>query len=276
MTIKEFFYECVNELNFDGDGEFEALCLFEDLLNLSKSQILCSNKKVTCEQFGIIEPAIWRRKEGEPLQYILGKWDFYDLTFKVGEGVLIPRPETEMLVDFALDKLKGIDCPVVFDLCAGTGCVGLTIAKHLNKSQTFLFEKEDAAFKYLGANKDNLNVQKTLCLKADIFEYDLSHLPQCDMLVSNPPYICSNEIQDLQTEVLKEPHTALDGGSDGLDFYRCIAERWTPLVKKGGYIALECGDGQSQDIIKIFEGKFSENKVLFDFNNIDRIVIFRI
>ncbi len=276
MTIKEFFYDCACELNFDGDGEFEALCLFEDLLKLTKSQILLSNQEVTCEQFGIIEPAIWRRQGGEPLQYILGKWDFYDLTFKVGEGVLIPRPETEMLVDFALDKLKSADCPVIFDLCSGTGCVGLTIAKHLNKSKTFLFEKEDSALKYLKANVDNLKVQKTYCLKADIFDYDLCGLPQCDMLVSNPPYICSNEIQGLQAEVLKEPHTALDGGTDGLDFYRCIAERWTKLVKKGGYIALECGEGQSQDIIKIFEGKFSENKVLFDFNNIDRIVIFRI
>ncbi len=276
MTIKEFFYDCANELNFDGDGEFEALCLFEDLLKLTKGQILLSDKEVTSEQSDIIESAIFRRQKGEPLQYILGKWDFYDLTFKVGEGVLIPRPETEMLVDFALDKLKNTESPVVFDLCAGTGCIGLTIAKHLNNANTFLLENEENAFKYLKDNKELLDIQNANLLKGDIFKYDFSNLPQCDMLVSNPPYICSNEINTLQSEVLKEPHTALDGGADGLDFYRCIAKSWAPLVKKGGYIALECGDGQSQAIINIFEGKFSENTVLFDFNNIDRIVIFRI
>ena len=276
MTLKELYKYCSDKLSFGECGDFEALCIFDDLLGLTKGKILLSEIQATEEQIKLVNDVICRRLNGEPLQYILGKWDFYDLTFEVGEGVLIPRPETEMLVDFALQKLKNIEKPVVYDLCAGTGCIGLTIARHRKDAIVYLLEKEDKAFEYLKKNKELLKLDNAILLQGDLFSYDFSSLPNCDVLLSNPPYINSSEIQTLQKEVLKEPVTALDGGIDGLDFYRCIAKRCICKINKNGFCVFECGEQQSADIVEILQGKFSEKEVLFDFNNIDRIVTFRI
>lgn len=276
MTLKQLYKFCSNELSFGGCGDFEALCIFNDLLGISKGKILLSEENATKEQEKLVNDVIRRRVNGEPLQYILGKWDFYDLTFTVGEGVLIPRPETEMLVDFALEKLKNIKNPIVYDLCAGTGCIGLTVAYHRKDATVYLLEKEDKAFAYLKKNKELLKLDNAVLIHGDLFDLDFSSFPNCDLLLSNPPYITSDEINTLQKEVLQEPVTALDGGADGLDFYRCIARRCIDKIKKNGFCAFECGEEQSEDIIKIFNEKISEKQVLFDFNNIDRIVTFRI
>jgi len=276
MTIKELYKYCSEQLDFDNCGSFEAQCIFEDLLSIPKQQIYTNNNLASKEQIDIVYYAITKRKNGEPLQYILGEWDFYDLTFKVGRGVLIPRPETEMLVDFALEKIKDIKNPIVYDLCAGTGCIGLTIASHRPDSKVYLLEKEDLAFDYLYKNQNKLNIDNSILLKGDLFTFDFSALPKADIIISNPPYINSSEISNLQKEVLNEPISALDGGNDGLDFYRCILDRCLLNLKSGGYFAFECGDGQSEDIVRIFEGKYKEKNIYFDFNNIDRIVTFRI
>ena len=198
------------------------------------------------------------------------------MTFLVGKGVLIPRPETEFLVDIALDYLKQKDGAIIYDLCAGTGCIGLTIAHHLPQVTVYLLEKEDAAFNYLKKNAEYLKLNNVQLLKDDLFTIDLSNLPLADIIISNPPYIPTFEISDLQKEVLSEPISALDGGDDGLNFYRCLASRWVSKVRTDGIMAFECGDGQSQDIVNIFDGIYKEKNITFDFNNIDRIVTFRI
>ncbi len=276
MTLKELFTYCSGQLSFGECGDFEAQCIFEDILNIKKDRIFLNDLSASDEDIELVNSVIKRRKAGEPLQYILGTWDFYDLTFSVGKGVLIPRPETEILVDFAFDNLKAIKNPVVFDLCAGTGCIGLTIAKHRPDATVYLLEKEENAFEYLKKNADNLVLDNVRLINGDLFTMDLSKLPSADMILSNPPYIPSTEIEELQKEVLSEPISALDGGDDGLDFYRCLADKWTSKVKKSGFMALECGDNQSKDVTDLFFGKYTENNVIFDFNNIDRIVTFRI
>ena len=276
MTLKDLYSYCSKELEFGGCGDFESLCIFSDVLKISKSQIYLDNRDASLEQTVLVEDIIQRRKSGEPLQYILGNWDFYDLTFKVGKGVLIPRPETELLVDFALEKLRNVNNPIVFDLCAGTGCIGLTIAKHRADATVYLLEKEDEAFKFLQANNEILGLTNTKIIQGDLFSVDISLFPNADMLLSNPPYIISDEIIELQKEVQSEPITALDGGKDGLDFYRCLANRWSEKVKNDCWMAFECGENQSQDILELFNEIYSENNVIFDFNNIDRIVTFRI
>lgn len=273
MTIKELFSYCVNELSFSDDSEFEAICIFNDLLGISKSTLYTTSAFADSSQINTVESVISKRKNGVPLQYILGEWDFYDLTFSVGEGVLIPRPETEQLVDFALEKLKNIENPVVYDLCAGTGCIGLTVAYHCPYAKVYLLEKEPLAFSYLKKNCDRLNLSNVIIINDDLFTADTSLLCDADIILSNPPYIPSSEIKDLQTEVLSEPVSALDGGSDGLMFYQCLSSKWIKKLNYGGFMAMECGDGQSGDIIEMFRGKSRENNVLFDFNDIDRIVI---
>lgn len=276
MTLKEIYSYCSSELSFTECGDFEALCLIEDFLGCSKEQIYHNELNLDDADFIKVQDAVIRRKNGEPLQYILGKWDFYDLTFRVGEGVLIPRPETEMLVDFALEKLKDIENPIIYDLCSGSGCIGLTIAKHRKDATVFLLEKERNALKYLLKNKVELELENVVVIFDDLFSVDLSLFPEADLILSNPPYINSSEISQLQREVLYEPSTALDGGNDGLDFYRCLADRWCNKVKHNGFVALECGEEQSTPIIELFHDKFVESNVIFDFNNIDRIVTFGI
>ncbi len=276
MTAKELYNKTVTELAFTEEAEFEALCLFESLLNIGKTQLIINSVAINSEQIEIIEDAVLRRKKSEPLQYIIGQWDFYDLTFFVGEGVLIPRPETEELVEFALERIKEIKNPVIYDLCAGTGCIGLTVAKHRSDAKVYLLEKEEKAIRFLNKNKEKYNLNNAFVIQGDLFEFDFSEIPDADIILSNPPYIPANEIAQLQREVLFEPVTALDGGVDGLDFYRCIARKWVEKVKTGGFIGLECGDGQSLDVVSLFKEKYSEKEVIYDFNNIDRIVIFGI
>lgn len=276
MILKDLFSYCVSELSFTDDNSFEALCLFEDILGYTKEQIYLSNITATEMDVMKINNSVSRRKNGEPLQYILGKWDFYDLTFSVGEGVLIPRPETEMLVDFALEKLKNTLEPVVYDLCSGSGCIGLTIAKHRPDAKVYLLEKERNALRYLLKNEVDLGLENVTVVFDDLFTVDLSLFPEADLILSNPPYINSDEIATLQKEVLFEPSSALDGGDDGLMFYRCLADRWCDKVKNSGFMAFECGEEQSKPIIDIFHDKFVESNVIFDFNNIDRIVTFGI
>lgn len=196
MTLKQLFKYCSDELSFGGCGDFEALCIFEDLLSCSKNKMLMSDEEVTAEQENTVKAAVVRRKNGEPLQYILGKWDFYDMSFYVGEGVLIPRPETEMLVDFALEKTSQADSAVIYDICAGTGCIGLTVAAHLKNSFVVLIEKEEKAFQFLIKNKEKYNLQNVLLINDDMFAVDISKLPKADMIISNPPYIKSSEIAE--------------------------------------------------------------------------------
>ncbi len=276
MTVLELFRYCKEKLTFTDSPEFDTICIFEDLLGISKSKIYFNDISVTDEQIKTVEDVIRRRENGEPLQYILGKWDFYDLTFNVGKGVLIPRPETETLVDFALEKIKDIKSPIVYDLCAGSGCIGLTVAYHRKDTKVYLLEKEEAALKYLKSNKEKYNFDNAYVIQGDLFNVDFSNIPQADVILSNPPYIPASDIEGLQKEVQFEPVTALDGGEDGLDFYRCIAKKWISKVKKNGYVALECGEEQSADIISLFKGKYSEKQVIYDFSNIDRIVTFGI
>ncbi len=276
MILKELFNECVKSLEFSDSPEFEVTCIFEDLLNIPKNKIHISQDLVSNEQIEIVNKVILRRKNGEPLQYILGKWDFYDMTFYVGEGVLIPRPETELLVDFALEKLKDKNSPVIYDLCAGSGCIGLTLAHHIKDATVYLLEKEEGALKYLLQNKEKYNLTNAIIIKGDLFSVDFNEIPMADIILSNPPYIPTCEIKDLQKEVHFEPLSALDGGNDGLIFYRCLADKWISRINHNGFLAMECGDGQSSDIINLFNEKITSKQVIYDFNDIDRIVTFGI
>lgn len=214
---------------------------------------------------------IVQRANGYPLQYVIGSWDFYGESFKVGTGVLIPRPETELLVDFALDYLKNKINPVVFDLCSGTGCIGLSVAKRRPDAKVYLFEKSTDALRYLVENKHFLSCTNAEIIHADIFKgFSAFDIPKPDLILSNPPYIESEEIPTLQSEVLHEPLMALDGGKDGLDFYRAIADLW--LKDCGCAAAVECGEGQADFIKVLFSDVCAETNTLKDFNGIERVV----
>lgn len=255
------------------DFGFEAACLLESATGLTRSQCLCRAAEqlpqpVETQFFALVA----RRTAGEPLQYILGKWSFYGRDFFVGEGVLIPRPETEELVETAIAVLKSAPRSIVFDLCAGSGCIGLTVAKEVPECEVYLFEKYDAAFRYLCKNAEVLQAPNAHVIQADIFSSVPPNGICADVLLSNPPYIPTAEMHSLQKEVHREPHTALDGGADGLLFYRAIQKKWLPFVKKGGMLLMECGDGQGKSVADLFSPSTAQTEVLFDFQNVDRFV----
>ena len=243
MTISELEKLGSQKLRASGkeNSDFDARCLLEFVLNLNPTQYLLNRSEevdsVCAEKFlSLVE----RRSNGEPLQYILGKWEFMGLPFYVGEGVLIPRPETEMLVEFALDFLKDKKNPVVIDLCSGSGCIAISVAKHLPNAKVYAVEKSDLAFPYLKKNIWLNCVFNVSAVHGDIFDSTLLSDIKPDLILSNPPYIRSPEIASLQSEVRNEPSMALDGGEDGLIFYREIANGWLDRLGTGGAIAVEC------------------------------------
>lgn len=253
--------------------DFDARCLLEFVLNLNPTQYLLNRSEevdsVCAEKFlSLVE----RRSNGEPLQYVLGKWEFMGLPFYVGEGVLIPRPETEMLVEYALDFLKDKKNPVVIDLCSGSGCIAISVAKHLPNAKVYAVEKSDLAFPYLKKNIWLNCVFNVSAVHGDIFDSTLLSDIKPDLILSNPPYIRSPEIASLQSEVRNEPSMALDGGEDGLVFYREIANGWLDRLGTGGAIAVECAEDQTEDIIRMFSEKTQYAEAFNDHSGLPRTV----
>lgn len=275
MTISELEKLGSQKLRASGkeNSDFDARCLLEFVLNLNPTQYLLNRSEevdsVCAEKFlSLVE----RRSNGEPLQYILGKWEFMGLPFYVGEGVLIPRPETEMLVEYALDFLKDKKNPVVIDLCSGSGCIAISVAKHLPNAKVYAVEKSDLAFPYLKKNIWLNCVFNVSAVHGDIFDRTLLSEIKPDLILSNPPYIRSSEIASLQSEVRNEPSMALDGGEDGLVFYREIANGWLDRLGTGGAIAVECGEDQTEDIIRMFSEKTQYAEAFNDHSGLPRMV----
>lgn len=190
-----------------------------------------------------------RRAAREPLQYILGEWDFMDFTLKVGPGVLCPRADSEIVCESALALLQGRERPVVYDLCAGTGCLGLGIARHSPGALVTCVEKSPEAWHYLTANTAQTGVRT---VQADVFTY-YKTLPAegADLIISNPPYLTGAEMRALMPETAQEPAMALDGGTDGLDFYRLLTEKYRDAVRPGGWLVLEIGYAQGPAVLAL-------------------------
>ena len=219
-----------------------------------------------------------RRADRYPLQYLLREWDFYNLSFSVEEGVLIPRPETELLVDLALDFLKqrfGEGRPArVLDLCSGSGCVGITVERNFANCEVTAVELSDQACGIIRANMDRNGTERFTLKQGDLFDGPAAFgIAGADLILANPPYLTKEEMDSLQTEVGYEPGLALYGGEDGLRFYRAIAEQWLPVLDKGGIIAVEIGEQQGDTVQSLLAG-FSDNcVVLRDYAGLPRVVV---
>lgn len=217
-----------------------------------------------------------RRLRGEPLQYIIGEWDFCGESYDVGPGVLIPRADTETLIDEAVKVMKGCHDLTVADLCAGTGCIGITLAALLDCAEVFLLEKYEAAFDYL---EKNVKRRGSVCkaIEADVLDEDsLIFVPMCDLIVSNPPYINAEDMERLQKEVTFEPREALYGGEDGFDYYRGITRIWKRKLKPNGVMMFEIGAGQEDEVMEIMiQSGLKDVRVRRDMAGINRCVIGR-
>lgn len=273
MTNYEVLKQVENELKgITDDYVFDSWCLFSEVFQLNKTQYILNKNETADEKliknlFELTE----KRKKGQPLQYLLGKWYFLDNEFYVGKGVLIPRADTECLVEEVARYIQNNDVKIVYDLCSGSGCIGISLAKMFEKITVYLVEKSSQALKYLEKNVVLNGVNNVKIISGDIFDgCKKMGLISCDVIVSNPPYIRSDEIKTLQQEVKNEPITALDGGKDGLVFYREL-KNWFDEIDNCKFIAMECAEDQAEDIKSIFND-YKQISYVYDLNNIKRDV----
>ena len=245
--------------------------LITEALSISATDYILKNIGVIEDDVTRIIKMAERIKNGEPLQYVTGTTEFMSLKFNVRPGVLIPRPDTETLVEKAISMLKNKKSPAVLDIGTGSGCVGISIAKYLSGAEVTLLDISDTALSVAKENAEENSVGVSF-IKCDI----LSEIPvgKYDMIVSNPPYIRPEVIETLDVNVRDhEPHLALDGGADGLVFYRRISGIAKKLLRNGGMIAYEVGYDQADDVVKILEdnGFYNAEKTK-DLCEIDRVV----
>lgn len=211
-----------------------------------------------------VEELAQRRLAGEPVAYIIGEWEFYGLTLDITRDVLIPRSDTEVLAERAILLARAAgDGARVLDLCAGSGCVGLAVAANAFNSRVVLAELSEPALRVCKQNirRNSLNARVT-CVKADAMEPPEAALWDFDVIACNPPYIPHRELYELDASVKDyEPWAALDGGEDGLDFYRAISARWGTALRLGGSLIFEVGAGQAPDVEQIMAQNGFENIV---------------
>lgn len=250
---------------------FEANELLAFATGLDRgSLVLKQSEELSLTSEKLLKKCLKKRKKGIPLQYVIGEWEFYSLPFKVGRGVLIPRADSELLVDLALETLCDNSKKEVFDLCSGSGALGIAVAKNAPNASVTLVEKSPKAFKYLRQNV-MLNNANLTAVRADIFKWKPDVL--ADIVICNPPYITKKEMTELQIEVKKEPTAALYGGKDGLKFYRFLISNAKRFLKPNGKMLLEIGFAQAKDVKALFKAAGFENvEVKKDLGGNDRVV----
>ena len=274
MTLEEVYRtacQSCKEKAQESSCAFDVSLLFEHVMGISRYRLpLVGQDPADADKTARFLELCSRYANGYPLQYLIGEWEFFGLPFKVGEGVLIPRPDTEILVETALGLLKNRKNPVVADLCAGSGCIAAAIAHRRPDAKVFALELSEAAFPYLLQNikRNHVQVQAIHC---DVFAPP--ELPALDLAVSNPPYITQSEMKALQKQVTFEPEMALFGGEDGYDFYRRLPSIYHSLLKPDGALALETGHLQAQAVSELLAdagyGKIGIHK---DLAGIERVV----
>lgn len=252
---------------------FEARILTEHFLRIPPHEILLlKNSAVESETADKLKQAVRKRISGYPLQYIIGEWEFYGCPFKVGEGVLIPRQDTEALVD-AVIRCSQKSSPVIADLCSGSGCIAVSLKKSIPDSEVYAIEMSDKAFEYLKENI-RLNKVKVKAIMANVLENEIkNNMPYIDILVSNPPYLTEKDMRTLQKEVEFEPKEALYGGNDGIYFYNEIIRIWKDRIAENGMMFFEIGIGQQNDVRHIFDlNGFKNIREYKDLNGIIRVL----
>lgn len=265
--------------------------ILKSLLNIDDNDLLLesdkANESLTDENLKKLDEMLEKRINGYPLQYLLGEWDFYGLKFFVGEGVLIPRLETQLLVDLAMSHIKNLSNKVqVADLFSGSGCVGVTLAKQMfdlnsqNVKTTEIncksIEISENAFAYLRKNiafhKVSNNVEAILGSVLDLNIIDKFDDESLDLILANPPYISPSDKHLLQKELDFEPDTALFADGDGYYFYEHTIPLWKKKLKKGGLIAFEVGLGQFEKVCEIMKKNDFIPQVKYDYFEIERII----
>ena len=259
-----------------GDPTLEARELVAFACGKTKEELLRDGRLyVTPEVEARVRALVQRHLDGEPTAYLIGEWEFYGLPLDISRDVLIPRPDTEVLAGLAIDFVKTQGECRVLDLCAGSGCVGLAVASQCPGSRVVLGELSEGALRVCRQNiRRNGLSGRVVPMQMDALAPPPAQLGEFRCLVSNPPYIPAGDIPGLDPSVRDyEPHMALDGGADGLDFYRNLAGEWKNALTVGGKIFLEVGIGQADDVLRLQRAQgFGDLEITKDLNGIPRVV----
>lgn len=255
------------------DCVFEAKQIIKHITGFSSSEILMNYTKELSEfQSNNLTAIIRQRELRYPLQYIFGEWSFYGRDFYVGPGVLVPRADTETVIEVCTDYLKDKKEPKILDLCAGSGCIGITLAKEKEDCTCLMIEKYPEAMRYAERNITRNKAENAKVISGDIFESTGAE-EKYDLIVSNPPYIAENGTEEVSPETKYEPETALSGGGDGLEFYRAITDNYKEAISKNGMLCFEVGIGQADAVKEILNAAGLQNiGAKKDLNGIERAV----
>lgn len=255
------------------DCVFEAKQIIKHITGLSSSEILMNYTKELSEfQRNNLTAVLKQRELRYPLQYIFGEWSFYGRDFYVGPGVLVPRTDTETVIEVCLDYLKDKKEPKILDLCAGSGCIGITLAKEKEDSDCLMVEKYPEAMRYAEKNIPRNKAENAKVISGDVFGGTGAE-EKYDLIVSNPPYVAENGTEECSPETKYEPQTALMGGTDGLKFYRAITDNYKDSLKEKGMLCFEVGIGQADAVKEILNAAgFTGIDAKKDLNGIERAV----
>ncbi len=280
-TYNDVYMEMRHALKAEGIQAFalEALLMAAYAAGRSRETFLRDARLYCGEDFEKKAKALLERRiAGEPVAYITGAWEFMGMELEITPAVLIPRADTETLVEQTMETAKRRRYPApirILDLCAGSGCIGIALTAMLPGSKAILADISEGALHVCRANVvKNKLTGRVICMQADALRRPAVILGKFDMIVSNPPYVKTAELRGLDSSVIEyEPVTALDGGEDGLEFYRAITEYWKDALKPGGAMLFECGEGQADEIEKMLAATgFEDIKRSKDTLGIDRAI----
>lgn len=276
MNIKELINYGIENLKNNNieDSVIIAKSLAQKLLNLSKIQIVINeNEEVSKDLIDEYRSMANKIIEGTPLQYITNEQYFYKLKFYVNENVLIPQPDTEILVEEAIKIFKEKENVKILDICTGSGCIGITLAKNIKNAKVTLTDISNLALEVARKNAKENNADVEI-INSNMFE---NINEKYDLIVSNPPYIESKVIKTLSKDVQNEPKLALDGGEDGLHFYKILSNEAYKYLKDDGYLIMEIGYNQKEAVSNILEETHKYKNIYSkkDLSGNDRIVVIK-
>jgi len=283
MRIKECLKKGIEELDIIGieDGVLKAKLLMANIIGMPKEYLFIhEDEELEAEVEKEFSKQIDELAKNTPLQYLTRTQEFMGLNFYVNENVLIPRSDTEVLVEEVLKNIDRSKKVRILDMCTGSGIIGISLAKFCNNVEVWCVDKSDSALEVAYENAKFHGVANKMdFISSDMFR-DLSDLcdirkMKFDIIVSNPPYIESETINTLNKDVQKEPLMALDGGEDGLDFYRIIADNACDFLNENGQIFVEIGYNQGESVMKIFKEKFNNVNCVKDLAGLDRVIVAR-
>ncbi|MEW9671220.1 peptide chain release factor N(5)-glutamine methyltransferase [Ammoniphilus sp. 3BR4] len=274
ITVREALKRASSFMESLEDDRFLAEIIVRHVLGWDRTRLFLGMEEfISMQQWSEVERMVKERLQGVPVQYLIGEQEFYGLSFRVNPSVLIPRPETEILVEQVLHRRDVSDALTVADIGTGSGAIAVSLAVH---SQWKVYAV-DIAQESLDTAQENSRIhgveQQITFLKGDLLD---PLLQPVDILVSNPPYIPSSDVLELDVQVKDhEPMRALDGGEDGLDFYRRLCKGLPQVLRPGGLVAFEVGMGQARDVEQLLlrTGVIARTEVIQDLAGIERIVI---